>query len=147
MFGPDTKPSRRMLDLFHEILEYNDGKRVMHKVGRFVNDRYTHRNRWVRAMRKTDVPMRLIDGPIDPNSGRHMAQRYLEVIPNPDVVMLDDNIGHWPQIEAPDAVLDAFSGAHRAPRLVRQEFLAAAVSGALRRRATARIDPASSPVL
>jgi len=40
LFGPDTKPSRRMLDLFHEILEYNDGKRVTHKVGRFVNDRY-----------------------------------------------------------------------------------------------------------
>ncbi|HVQ53359.1 MAG TPA: alpha/beta hydrolase [Mycobacterium sp.] len=108
MFGPDTKPSRRMLDLFHEILEYNDGKRVTHKVGRFVNDRYAHRNRWVRAMRQTDIPMRLIDGPIDPNSGRHMAQRYLEVIPDPDVVMLDDNIGHWPQIEAPDAVLAAF---------------------------------------
>jgi pimeloyl-ACP methyl ester carboxylesterase len=108
MFGPDTKPSRRMLDLFHQILEYNDGKRVIHKVGRFVTDRYAHRNRWVRAMRQTDVPMRLIDGPIDPNSGRHMAQRYLEVIPNPDVVMLDDNIGHWPQIEAPDAVLAHF---------------------------------------
>jgi pimeloyl-ACP methyl ester carboxylesterase len=108
MFGPDTKPSRRMLDLFHEILEYNDGKRVLHKVGRFVNDRYAHRNRWVRAMRKTAIPMRLIDGPIDPNSGRHMAQRYLEVIPNPDVVMLDDRIGHWPQIEAPDAVLEHF---------------------------------------
>ena len=108
MFGPDTKPSRRMLDLFHEILSYNDGKRVTHKVGRFVNDRYTHRNRWVRAMRETDIPMRLIDGPADPNSGRHMAQRYLEVIPNPDVVMLDDKIGHWPQIEAPDAVLENF---------------------------------------
>jgi pimeloyl-ACP methyl ester carboxylesterase len=108
MFGPDTKPSRRMLDLFHEILDYNDGKRVTHKVGRFVNDRYIHRNRWVRAMRQTAVSMRLIDGPIDPNSGRHMAKRYLEVIPNPDVVMLDDSIGHWPQIEAPDAVLAHF---------------------------------------
>jgi pimeloyl-ACP methyl ester carboxylesterase len=108
MFGPDTKPSRRMLDMFHEILDYNDGKRVTHKVGRFVNDRYIHRNRWVRAMRQTAVSMRLIDGPIDPNSGRHMAKRYLEVIPNPDVVMLDDNIGHWPQIEAPDAVLAHF---------------------------------------
>jgi pimeloyl-ACP methyl ester carboxylesterase len=108
MFGPETKPSRRMLDLFNQILEYNDGKRVIHKVGRFVNDRYAHRNRWVRAMRQTDIPMRLIDGPIDPNSGRHMAQRYLEVVPNPDVVMLDDNIGHWPQIEAPDAVLAHF---------------------------------------
>jgi pimeloyl-ACP methyl ester carboxylesterase len=108
MFGPDTKPTRELLDRFHQILEYNDGKRVTHKVGRFVTDRYAHRNRWVRAMRETAVPMRLIDGPIDPNSGRHMAQRYLEVIPNPDVVMLDDNIGHWPQIEAPDAVLEHF---------------------------------------
>ena len=108
LFGPETKPTRRMLDLFHQILEYNEGKRVTHKVGRFISDRYAHRNRWVRAMRQTDIPMRLIDGPIDPNSGRHMAQRYLEVIPNPDVVMLDDKIGHWPQIEAPDAVLENF---------------------------------------
>lgn len=108
MFGPNTKPSRRMLDLFHQILEYNDGKRVTHKVGRFVTDRYAHRNRWVRAMRETSVPMRLIDGPVDPNSGRHMAQRYLEAIPDPDVVMLDDEIGHWPQIEAPEAVLTHF---------------------------------------
>jgi pimeloyl-ACP methyl ester carboxylesterase len=97
-----------MFDLFHQILEYNDGKRVLHKVGTFITDRYAHRNRWVRAMRQTNISMRLIDGPIDPNSGRHMAQRYLEVIPNPDVVMLDDNIGHWPQIEAPDAVLENF---------------------------------------
>ncbi len=108
LFGPDTQPSRRMLELFHQILEYNDGKRVMHKVGRFINDRYTHRNRWVRAMRQTGTPMRLIDGPADPNSGRHMAQRYLEVLPDPDVVLLDDNIGHWPQIEAPEAVLEHF---------------------------------------
>ena len=108
LFGPDTRPSRQMLEKFHQILEYNDGKRVMHKVGRFLDDRYTHRNRWVRAMRQTTVPMRLIDGPADPNSGAHMAARYREVIPNPDVVMLSDNIGHWPQIEAPDAVLAAF---------------------------------------
>jgi hypothetical protein len=37
-----------------------------------------------------------------------MARRYSEVIPEPDVVMLDDTIGHWPQIEAPDAVLAHF---------------------------------------
>jgi pimeloyl-ACP methyl ester carboxylesterase len=59
-------------------------------------------------MRETAVPMRLIDGPADPNSGRHMAKRYLEVIPDADVVMLDDAIGHWPQIEAPEAVLRHF---------------------------------------
>ncbi|WNG89717.1 alpha/beta hydrolase [Mycobacterium sp. ITM-2016-00317] len=107
MFGPHTKPSRRMLDLFHQILEYNDGKRVLHKVGRFLDDRNRHRNRWVRAMRETAVPMRLIDGALDPNSGAHMARRYAEVIADADIVMLDD-IGHWPQIEAPDAVWTHF---------------------------------------
>jgi pimeloyl-ACP methyl ester carboxylesterase len=108
MFGPNTKPSRELMQKFHQILDYNDGKRVLHKVGRFLADRYTHRNRWVRAMRETQVPMRLIDGPIDPNSGAHMARRYAEVIPNADVVMLPDDIGHWPQIEAPADVLTHF---------------------------------------
>ena len=106
MFGPNTKPSRELMETFHEILDHNDGKRVLHKVGRFLEDRAVHRNRWVRAMRETTVAMRLIDGPIDPNSGAHMAQRYREVIPDADVVMLADDIGHWPQLEAPDAVLE-----------------------------------------
>ncbi len=81
---------------------------MLHKVGRFLTDRYTHRNRWVRAMRETTAPMRLIDDPIAPNSGAHMARRYAEVIPNADVVMLDEGIGHWPQLQAPDAVLEHF---------------------------------------
>jgi pimeloyl-ACP methyl ester carboxylesterase len=108
VFGPNTKPTRHMMDVFNQIVDYNDGRRVLHKVGRFINDRYTHRNRWVRAMRQTAVPMRLIDGPIDPNSGAHMARRYAEVIPDADVVMLADDIGHWPQLEAPDDVLKHF---------------------------------------
>src|SRR6201995_4421578 len=108
MFGPNTKPTRQMMDVFNQILDYNDGRRVLHKVGRFINDRYVHRNRWVRAMRETEVPMRLIDGPIDPNSGAPMAPRHTEVIPDPDVVMLADDIGHWPQLEAPDEVLTHF---------------------------------------
>jgi pimeloyl-ACP methyl ester carboxylesterase len=108
MFGPRTKPTPRMKAQFDDILSFNDGKRVSHLVGRFLGDRYVHRNRWVRAMRETTVPMRLIDGPIDPNSGRHMAQRYLQIIPDPDVVMLADDIGHWPQLEAPDDVLRHF---------------------------------------
>ena len=108
MFGPNTKPTQHMMTVFNQTLDYNEGRRVLHKVGRFIKDRHTHRNRWVRAMRETAVSMRLIDGPIDPNSGAHMARRYAEVIPGADVVMLADDIGHWPQLEAPDAVLTHF---------------------------------------
>jgi hypothetical protein len=39
-----------------------------------------------------------------------MADRYLQLIPDPDVVMLDEGVGHWPQIEAPDAVLNHLLG-------------------------------------
>ena len=69
LFGPNTKPTPRMLEQFHQIMDFNDGARVTHKVGRFVTDRYRYRNRWVRAMRETIVPMRLIDGPMRPQLG------------------------------------------------------------------------------
>jgi pimeloyl-ACP methyl ester carboxylesterase len=108
MFGPETKPSAELRAQFQEIMDFKDGRKVTHKVGRFVVDRYHHRNRWVAAMRTTGVPMRLINGPLDPNSGAHMAKRYGEVIPNPDVVILGEKIGHWPQIEAPDDVVRHF---------------------------------------
>ena len=108
VFGPETKPSDELWRRLSEILSYNDGRVVMHKVGRFVIDRAHHRNRWVAAMRATNVPMRLIDGPHDPNSGRHMADRYAELVPGADVVLLDEDIGHWPQIEAPQGVLRHF---------------------------------------
>lgn len=108
VFGPRTQPAPELLRQLGEIMDYNDGQRVTHKVGRFLHDRYVHRNRWVRAMRDTAVPMRLIDGPFDPNSGRHMAERYRELIPGADVVLLGDEIGHWPQLEDPEAVLRHF---------------------------------------
>jgi pimeloyl-ACP methyl ester carboxylesterase len=50
--------------------------------------------------------MRFINGLLDPISGAHMVVRYRELVPNPDVVELPD-IGHYPQLEAPDAVLAA----------------------------------------
>jgi pimeloyl-ACP methyl ester carboxylesterase len=61
----------------------------------------------VGALQQARVPLRFINGPEDPVSGRHMAERYRELVPNPDVVLLE-GIGHYPQLEAPEAVLAAF---------------------------------------
>ena len=47
------------------------------------------------------------NGTDDPVSGRHMAERYRALVPNPDVVLLE-GIGHYPQVEDPDAVWRAF---------------------------------------
>jgi pimeloyl-ACP methyl ester carboxylesterase len=64
-------------------------------------------------MQFTKVPMRLINGSTDPVSGEHLAACYEALVPDPDVVRLP-GIGHYPQVEAPEAVLEAFLAFHAA---------------------------------
>lgn len=108
VFGPNTQPSELLLKQFWEILNHKDGKSIAYLIGRLVFDKVNHQERWIKAMQTTSVPMCFINGPYDPNSGIHMANRYKELIPNPIVKLLDAQIGHWPQLEAPKAVLKAY---------------------------------------
>ncbi|WP_394560985.1 alpha/beta fold hydrolase [Aquipseudomonas alcaligenes] len=104
VFGPQTPPSESELDAFWELIAHNDGPKVMHLLIRYILDRRANRERWVAAMQETGVPMRVIDGAVDPISGAHMVERYRELIANPDTVLLPA-IGHYPQTEAPAEVL------------------------------------------
>lgn len=106
VFGRNTQPSAVELKDFWSVVQYNDGPLVAPRLIRYIRERKQHRERWVGALEKTDVPLLLICGPEDPVSGRHMAARYEELIPDPQVLMLED-IGHYPQIEAPEAVVEA----------------------------------------
>ncbi len=108
VFGPDTQPSELLLQQFWDILNYKDGKAIAYLIGRLVFDKVNHQERWISSMQSTSIPMCFINGPSDPNSGIHMANRYKELIPNPNVKLLDERIGHWPQIEDPKGVLDAY---------------------------------------
>jgi pimeloyl-ACP methyl ester carboxylesterase len=92
------------MDDFWSLVDSNHGPRIMHKLIAYIPERRVQRERWVSAMQRGDVPLRVIDGEVDPISGRHMVERYRELIPNPDTVLLPD-IGHYPQTEAPAQVL------------------------------------------
>ena len=107
IFGPATQPSREELRDFWQLVSGNGGARIMHKLIGYMEERRRQRERWVGALQQTSVPLRLIDGALDPVSGRHMAERYRELVPDPDVVILAE-IGHYPQVEAPEAVLEAY---------------------------------------
>lgn len=106
IFGPHSKPTAEEMHAFWCLFSESGGHRQAHRLIRYVLDRRKHRERWVGALQKTPVPLRLVNGPEDPVSGAHMAARYRELVPNPDIVSLPD-IGHYPQVEAPDAVADA----------------------------------------
>ena len=104
IFGPDTRPSESALDDFWSLINCNDGTRILHKLIAYVPQRRRLRERWVAAMQHGEVPLRVIDGEIDPISGAHMVARYHQLVPYADTVLLA-NIGHYPQIEAPVQVL------------------------------------------
>jgi pimeloyl-ACP methyl ester carboxylesterase len=104
IFGAGTQPSQEEIDAYWSLIAYGGGTRIAHRLLQYIPERRANRDRWVGAMKGTSTPLRLIDGAADPVSGRPMAERYREVIPDPDVVVLNE-IGHYPQMEAPEAVV------------------------------------------
>jgi pimeloyl-ACP methyl ester carboxylesterase len=104
IFGPQTRPSESELDDFWSLVDSNRGPRIMHKLISYIPERRVQRDRWVRAMQRGEIPLRVIDGEVDPISGAHMVERYCELIPDADTVLLP-GIGHYPQTEAPVQVL------------------------------------------
>jgi pimeloyl-ACP methyl ester carboxylesterase len=107
IFAPPTRPSDNELREFWTLIRHNDGARIMHNIIRYMRERRVYRERWVGVLQNTRVPLRMINGAVDPVSGAQVVARYRELIPNPDIVVLE-TIGHYPQVEDPQAVLDAF---------------------------------------
>jgi pimeloyl-ACP methyl ester carboxylesterase len=107
IFGANSKPDAEELKNFWEIICRQKGNKISHKLIHYIVDRRQHRDRWVNALIETTVPLRLINGPEDPVSGKHAAERYKELIPQPDVVLLA-GIGHYPQTENAEGVWENY---------------------------------------
>lgn len=95
------------IELLWQLLEYNQGRKVMPKLICYMKERRQYRSRWVGALEKSTVPLHLIDGLIDPISGQHLVDRFRQLVPQGKVTELA-GIGHYPQVEAPDQVLKAY---------------------------------------
>jgi pimeloyl-ACP methyl ester carboxylesterase len=83
-----------------------DGHRIGHRLIRYIVDRQQNERRWVGALEATEVPLAFVWGMLDPVSGAHMAERIRERLPRAPFVALED-VGHWPQLEAPQRVASA----------------------------------------
>lgn len=107
IFGKQTQPDAELIDNFWQLIKENKGQRVLPKLLGYMPERKIHRERWVGALQHASVPTKVIDGMADPISGAHLVARYKELVPNHNVTELHD-IGHYPQVEAPQAVLKAY---------------------------------------
>ncbi len=108
VFGANSKPSEQELQEFWEAINVNQGRHVFHNLITYMNDRRTHRARWVTALQNSPIPIALINGSVDPVSGAHLVKRYKELECRLDYLAELGAIGHYPQVEAPQQVLAAY---------------------------------------
>ena len=108
IFGSNTPPSDQDIDDFWTLISANNGHQHMHLLLDYMKQRKQYRERWVSALQNANAPLRLTVGMADPISGAHMVARYKQLIPNADVIELDQ-IGHYPQIESAEAVLKSMT--------------------------------------
>ncbi|MEO0398083.1 MAG: alpha/beta hydrolase [Pseudomonadota bacterium] len=115
IFGPNTKASDGEIAAHWKLMNENDGRKMMHRLMRYIPERKRHQDRWIGALHDTIIPLRIIIGGADPISGEHLYHLYCETIANADGVLLDQ-IGHYPQTEAPEKVVSAVQDFHDAIR-------------------------------
>lgn len=106
LFSPTRQLDEAAIDEYWALLQHGNGIRAVPSLLGYMAERRRERARWVGALQTTGVPLRLICGALDPVSGRHMADRYRELISRADIVLLDD-VGHFPQLEDPGRVFAA----------------------------------------
>lgn len=112
VFGADTQPSAEELDDFARLFKHKDGKRIAHKLIRYMSERAKYRARWVGALERMNQPFRFINGLADKVSGRHLVKRFREVLPHQKDIIELANIGHFPHLETPETVLEKFLEFH-----------------------------------
>jgi len=107
IFGPATPPDAADLGAFWTLLTRDGGRHIMHRLIRYMPERVHQRERWVGALTAARCPLALINGSADPVSGAHMVARWRDVVGAGHIAELA-GIGHYPQVEAPQQVLDHY---------------------------------------
>jgi len=104
LYGQHHHPGNKSIDLLWELVEYNNGRAILHRVSGYLKERHLHRHRWVNALCKTEVPIQLIQGEDDIISGAETIERFKQLVPAGDVCTIP-HVGHFPQIESPESVV------------------------------------------
>lgn len=112
IFGPETRSTDKELADFVTLFKHNNGKRIAHKLIRYMTERKKFRERWVEPLQKMTQPFLFINGSYDPVSGAHLVKRFREVVTDQTNIVELPNIGHFPHLEAPEIVLEKFLEFH-----------------------------------
>ncbi|WP_407695060.1 alpha/beta fold hydrolase [Mycolicibacter icosiumassiliensis] len=87
------------------LLTHNGGNRIAHLLSAYLDERVRHARRWHGAVRDWPKPLGFVWGLGDPVATTNVLDGLRELRPAADVVELP-GLGHYPQIEDPQAFTD-----------------------------------------
>jgi pimeloyl-ACP methyl ester carboxylesterase len=108
VFGEKTQPTEQEFADYITLFRYNKGKKIAHKLIRYMSERAKFRERWVQPLGNIKIPFRFINGLADRVSGKHLVKRFREVYPqHTDIIELAE-IAHFPHLEVPEKTLQSY---------------------------------------
>lgn len=81
-------------------LEHNNGRKVIHLLSNYINERYFFWHRWIGALKETQIPTKIIWAKNDPVAIAPIAKLLTSEIPHNNLFWID-NCGHFPMLENP----------------------------------------------
>jgi len=100
IYFDSSKVTDNELKEMWKLIELNGGRKVIHKLTQYINERYLHWNRWVGALKKTQIPTKIIWAKKDPIAVVAIAELLSKEIPNNTIYWLE-NTGHFLMLENP----------------------------------------------
>lgn len=88
------------------LLTNNGGNRIAHLLSAYLDERVRHAQRWHGAVRDWPKPLGFVWGLDDPVATTNVLDGLRQLRPGADVVELA-GLGHYPQVEDPQAFTDA----------------------------------------
>ena len=87
------------------LIELNGGRKIIHKLTQYINERYLYWDRWIGALKESQIPTKIIWAKNDPIAIPAIAELLAEEIPNNKLFWIE-NTGHFPMLENPEGWLN-----------------------------------------
>ena len=88
-----------------KLIELNGGRKVIHKLTQYINERYLYWDRWIGALKETRVQTKIIWAKNDPIAVSAIAKLLAKEIPNNTLFWME-NTGHFLMLENPKELLE-----------------------------------------
>lgn len=106
LFSPDHPLTADEAAAQWALLTHNGGNRISHLLSAYLDERVRYAQRWHGAVRDWPKPLGFVWGLGDPVATTNVLDGLRQLRPAADVVELPE-LGHYPQVEDPQAFTDA----------------------------------------